>query len=302
MHIPFYTADVFTNATFGGAQVAVVTESDQLSDQQMQQIAQELNLWSTVFLNHEDSQNTYSLRMFTPEKEIDFGSHATLAAAQVLASTGKANVSDTSSPIILRHKTGDIDVHVTRQQDNYLATFSLTTQPVVDNYVPSNEELASLLSIDSKMIGIKDFKPLLVANKGVYIVVPIYYREQLEAAVFDRAAWNHSLAPNTLAQQIILFSPQTEQTGADFHLRLLSPTGYSATPPPIGSAIPAFSAYLCAHDHIQKGTYSFIAERGSSNTRQSLLHVEVDNKGSDQLTIRIGGTGVVVCEGNMRLS
>ncbi len=302
MQVPFYTTDVFTTETFGGAQVAVVTEASKLSDIQMQKIASEFNLWSTVFVDDGPAENAFSMRMFTPENEIEFGGHTTVAAAQVMASIGKVKLNATNTPIIFQHNTDDLEVHITRQSNNeLLTTFSLNTTPIVDNYVPSNEELAELLSIDSKMIGIKNYQSLLVSNKGVYIVVPIYYLEQLQAATFNLQAWNRSLAPNTMAQQILLFSPQTDNSSADFHLRLLGPTINPTNEPPVGSAIPAFSAYLCAHEHIQKGTYSFIAERGSSKKRQSLLHVEVDNKSSDQLTVRIGGTAVVVCEGKINL-
>lgn len=51
MQVPFYTTDVFTSKAFSGAQIAVIPDADTLSEAQMQQIAGELNLWSTVFVN-----------------------------------------------------------------------------------------------------------------------------------------------------------------------------------------------------------------------------------------------------------
>jgi trans-2,3-dihydro-3-hydroxyanthranilate isomerase len=96
-----------------------------------------------------------------------------------------------------------------------------------------------------------------------------------------------------------LFSQHTETPGSDFHLRLLGPQIGVNDNPPIGSAIPAFAAYLCSHPHIKKGTYSFVAERGLKQQRQSLLNIELDNKPGDELTLRVGGSAVLVCEGKL---
>lgn len=299
--IPFYTTDVFTNKTFGGAQVAVIPDAEVLNTEKMQKIASELNLWSTAFVSA-NGDNNFNLRLFTPQKEIDFGSHTTIAAAHVLASTDKLKLDQEHTPLIFNHNQGSLDVHVTKAaNDGFFTTLSLTTEPLVDNYVPSNNELAELLSLSGASIGIKNFQSYLVANQGVYIVVPINSLDAIYEASFNQRAWNQSLAPNTLAQQIILFSTQTETSASDFHLRLLGPQVDEANDPPIGSAIPAFSAYLCAHKHIQKGTYSFIAERGLQKKRQSLLHVEIDNKQIDTLTLRVGGSAVMVCEGAIQI-
>jgi 16S rRNA G1207 methylase RsmC len=46
----FYTADVFTNRSFQGAQIAVFPEAKGLNTHAMQQLANELNLSETVFV------------------------------------------------------------------------------------------------------------------------------------------------------------------------------------------------------------------------------------------------------------
>lgn len=52
MTLEYYIADVFTNQRFAGAQVAVFPKADDLNDQQMTQIANELNLPETVFVSN----------------------------------------------------------------------------------------------------------------------------------------------------------------------------------------------------------------------------------------------------------
>ena len=69
--------------------------------------------------------------------------------------------------------------------------------------------------------------------------------------------------------------------------------------PPVGSSIPAFAAFLCAHQHLAKGTYCYTVERGLSNLRHSLLHIELDHKGRATLAVRIGGNGIIMSKGEM---
>lgn len=71
--------------------------------------------------------------------------------------------------------------------------------------------------------------------------------------------------------------------------------------PPVGSAMPAFASYLCSFEFMQKGTYTFAVDRGDENTRRSVLNLEMDHKGDDLLTIRVGGNAVMVAEGIMNI-
>jgi PhzF family phenazine biosynthesis protein len=77
-----YQIDTFTNKTFRGNPAMVCPLDGWLSDETMQQIAQENNLSETAFFVKEDE--VYNLRWFTPISEVDMCGHATLASAYVL--------------------------------------------------------------------------------------------------------------------------------------------------------------------------------------------------------------------------
>ena len=104
------------------------------------------------------------------------------------------------------------------------------------------------------------------------------------------------MAPSMLAREIALFCSGAHAK-ADFHIRLLGPDIGKDEDPPIGAFVPSFAAYLCAHDHIRIGTYPFTAERGNPQARLSLLDVEMDNKGEETLTVRVGGSAVTMSQG-----
>lgn len=77
-----FQVDAFTDHVFGGNPAAVCPLEQWLSDEKMQQIAQENNLSETAFLVLEN--DLAHIRWFTPEMEIDLCGHATLASAHVI--------------------------------------------------------------------------------------------------------------------------------------------------------------------------------------------------------------------------
>ena len=90
-HRAFVTLDVFTTRRFAGNPLAVVLDSDGLSDADMQTIAREFNLSETVFVQparHE--QERAFIRIFTPRNELSFAGHPTVGTAVLLALRDKA--------------------------------------------------------------------------------------------------------------------------------------------------------------------------------------------------------------------
>jgi PhzF family phenazine biosynthesis protein len=88
--IPIFQVDAFTNERFHGnpAAICVLENEDDLTNEQMQNIAAEMNLSETAFIipmaGKEDHSKNYHLRWFTPAVEVSLCGHATLATAHVL--------------------------------------------------------------------------------------------------------------------------------------------------------------------------------------------------------------------------
>lgn len=77
-----FQVDAFNNEIFKGNPAAVIPLSTWISDELMQQIAEENNLSETVFFVQ--NNNYFEIRWFTPTCEVDLCGHATLAAAHIL--------------------------------------------------------------------------------------------------------------------------------------------------------------------------------------------------------------------------
>ncbi|HQG30523.1 MAG TPA: PhzF family phenazine biosynthesis protein [Deltaproteobacteria bacterium] len=82
METPIYQVDAFTSTVFSGNPAAVCPLGEWLPDEVMQAIARENNLSETAFFVPEG--DSYKIRWFTPEAEVDLCGHATLASAYVI--------------------------------------------------------------------------------------------------------------------------------------------------------------------------------------------------------------------------
>ena len=83
MNYPIYTVDAFTDTVFGGNPAACCPLKEFLPTEVMQKLANENNLSETAFFV-KNPDNSYNLKWFTPEVEMDLAGHPTLATAFVI--------------------------------------------------------------------------------------------------------------------------------------------------------------------------------------------------------------------------
>ena len=81
-----YFVDSFTNQKFKGNPAAVCIAESELDNATMQSIATEIGFSETAFIRNK-FDDTYSIRFFTPKKEIPLCGHATLASSKIIFDT-----------------------------------------------------------------------------------------------------------------------------------------------------------------------------------------------------------------------
>ncbi|MDD2740035.1 MAG: PhzF family phenazine biosynthesis protein, partial [Methylomonas lenta] len=290
MKYQYYIADVFTNQLFNGAQIAVFPQADGLNAKMMATIAKELNLSETVFIcNQTSSEKLYRMRIFSPFKEIDFAGHPIIAAAFVLCESGNIALNAPLTAIIFEQNVGNIEVNISSTNGKAgFVQFSRSVSAIIDRFAPTDEELCRVLGLQLSELDHKKYSPRLASCGFPYLIVPVWNYESVRKARFNYPAWSQSAAPQTAAQEILLFAPKSPNSDADFNARLLGPNIGLQDDPPVGSAMPAFCSYLCSFEHTQKGTHVFAVERGEIASRRSLIQLEMDNKQQENLMVRIG--------------
>lgn len=95
MKIPIAVVDAFTDQAFSGNPAGVCLLESEITSDQMQSIAMEMNLSETAFVQKTSQPGFFSLRWFTPTLEIDLCGHATLASSFWMLRSGWAHEGET---------------------------------------------------------------------------------------------------------------------------------------------------------------------------------------------------------------
>src|SRR5215212_3367369 len=80
--------DVFTSRPFEGNQLAVFPEPGELSPEQMQKIAREMNFSESTFIFPPQKGGNVRMRIFTPGEELPMAGHPTIGSTFALAHEG----------------------------------------------------------------------------------------------------------------------------------------------------------------------------------------------------------------------
>ncbi len=297
MSLHYSLLDVFAEAPFQGTQIPVVVLDQDVPESTRISIASEFKQTETVFI---DKANTdVPVTVYNAKERIAFGAHTTLAASYSAFELGMTKMDGATASIDLKddgqiiHSYIDVvDGHAGSIQ--FSRTFNVTT----DSYVPEVSRIAKALNIDEKHLSYSKYKPLVVSVDNPVLIVPATRPEHVLAAELDNHQWNELLY-EVYAKDILLFAPGTISGLSDFHGRLINPDVARNDYPPIGNVIPEFIGYLAAQDNITDGTHTFTIDRGSHNSRKSILHTEFDKRPGKAIQCRIGGGVVKMGEGSL---
>src|SRR5262245_18947235 len=114
----FYITDVFGQEKYSGNQLATFLHCRDLSTQEMQQIAREINYSETTFVvSDRPRDGGYDVRIFTPATEIDFAGHPTLGTAFVIQ---RYLVGQAIEHVVLNLRVGPVSVRLPVTSDESL--------------------------------------------------------------------------------------------------------------------------------------------------------------------------------------
>src|SRR5690606_37814936 len=102
------------------------------------------------------------------------------------------------------------------------------------------EEIASTIGLSPSDIASARYSTLIVSCGKPYLFVPLKSYHALREAAFHNREWGHSSLPQSLVDSLLLFAPNTDNKGGDFHARLLERSAGTTADPAIGEAMPAF--------------------------------------------------------------
>ena len=297
MNCSFYQVDVFTRIPFGGNPLAVVFDSEGLTDQNMLNIAKEMNLSETTFvLPPGNLPVDFLVRIFTPEKELPFAGHPTLGTAHILRETGKVLSGDYTIKLAL--KAGVVSVREMGKKNHLFMDQLLPKfQPPLD----CSEEIGKALGISADGI-YSTGRPVQIVSTGLpVLVVPITSLQVLEKISVDTLRLSRLLT--SLGTDLLYaFTCQTFDPDATIHSRAFAPKLGIPEDPATGSAAGAAGAYLSRNKYISNDDCENIyIEQGHIMGRPSSLFVCIKKNNDGIESIRVGGESVTVMKGEINI-
>jgi trans-2,3-dihydro-3-hydroxyanthranilate isomerase len=292
MNHRFFTLDVFTTTRFQGNPLAVITDGDGLSNDQMLAIAREMNLSETVFVQKPtDDRALARLRIFTTKEELKLAGHPVIGTWFLLAELGVVPAQEGGVHILQQTGAGVLPVEI-RFKDGRPLRVTMTQKDAAFKAARIDKaKLAAALGLSPK-----DFDPKLepeFVSTGIFnLMVPLRNRASLAkiqmnmvelARLFGKQgalAYCFTLGGSHLAYARGMMPWELYEDAAT------------------GSAAGSLGAYLVKHGKVA-AAQTLSVTQGVEMGRPSQIEVEVTQSGK-KLTPRVSGAAVKVFEGVIR--
>ena len=293
---PYTLLDVFTDQIFGGNQLAVFTQAEGLSDEQMQKIANEMNLMETTFVLEGETEKTPRVRIFTTADEMPFAGHPTIGSAICLAINQhcEGQVTDWE----LQENVGPVPVTVDGTCDVFSAELTTAVLPELSASALNREQMATLLSLP--------VQALISAPKKGNCGAPFTLIELKDKTAVDNVQIQS-------ADKSLLFADDDWpafyffcRDGHKLYARMICQEVNLVEDPATGSAAAALSGYLAHSMQLDSGIHHFVIDQGVSMGRPATIGLSISvAEGQQGLSgvekVTVSGQAVVTGEGYLKL-
>ena len=289
----FYILDVFAEEKYAGNQLAVIRDTDGLSDSEMQKIAKEMNYSETTFvLSQQERDGGWDVRIFTPETEVPFAGHPTLGTAFIIQ---QEIVSKQVETIKLNLKVGQIPVTFNYEGQRPDILWLKPIYPIFGN-VFDTREIVDILTITKD--DIDDRFPIQSVSTGLpFIFVPLKTLDAVKRAGVIKDKFFEWVRDKD-AKLIFVFCPQPYSSENHLNARMFANFYGIAEDPATGSANSCLAAYLVKHRYFGTDKIDIRVEQGYEIGRPSLLYLKAEDK-NGEIDISVGGKVIMVARGEL---
>lgn len=278
--IEFQRLSAFSDGEVGGNPAGVVL-SDTMPDARiMQTVAAEVGYSESVFL--EPDGDVWRTRYFSPEAEVPFCGHATIAAGAALGQRFGAGT------YRLRLNSGEITVDAMQEGQRWSA--ALTSPPAHHQPAPA-ALLGSILEAFGMQRGdLAEAPPPAIASAGAnHLILPLRDRGTLERMDYDFETVHALMTGQDLTTIALIW----QESPTLFQARNAFAVGGVVEDPATGAAAAAFGAYLRDGGHSDIRRFTIV--QGETMGQRSIL--QVDSDGPIGSGVRVAGTVRHIDEG-----
>lgn len=296
-----YQVDAFTDKRFGGNPAGVVPDASGLTDQQMMNIAREMNLSETAFVFPiKGEEADYEVRFFTPEQEVDLCGHATIGTFFALAEKGYIEAKQRVFTIKQKTKAGILPVEIHFDNDRVNKIMMTQSQPEFLFKMKKLDGLAEIFGIQENDIGIENH---IIYPQGVTtglpdLMMPVKNLNILKSLKPDKEKLIDFSKRNGLVG-VHAFALEPEERGSTLTCRNFAPAVGIDEEAATGTSNGALGAFLVRHNILPfHNGMTIICEQGYYMDRPSKIIVSLEGT-KENYTIKVGGKAVITLEGVM---
>lgn len=293
----FYIVDAFTETLFGGnpAGVVILPEgADFPSDEVMVKTAAELRYSETAFIKRLNEKE-FNIRYFTPAAEVELCGHATIGSFKALLEGGYIQNNET---YINHTLSGDLNIQI---KDGFVLMDMAT--PVKLNEIDDVDSLNELYGImglnyaDQKTKGLT-LTPQMISTGLPDIMMPVASQADLEAINPDFPALS-KLSEKYEVVGVHAFTTDADD-GVTCHVRNFAPLYDIDEEAATGTSNGALTYYGYLNGFVKSGDdCKFI--QGEKMKRPSAILSHIEAQTPDNCSIQVGGSGVLLAEGDIKL-
>jgi trans-2,3-dihydro-3-hydroxyanthranilate isomerase len=306
----FIQLDVFTDQPFCGNPLAVFPDAEGINDEQMQQIAREMNLSETVFVLPSEKEDVLRrLRIFTPGSELPFAGHPIVGTWNCLAREGVVPPPDGGNGWVhIKHEVGIgvLPVEIEFKDGAPVRVVMTQGKFEIRGEIEDGHEQADVArALGLAREDLDESLPIQAVSTGnTMLLVPVR-----SLADLGHCRPNQNLLDEIFERNEVFrggtgcyaFTRETIEIGeARAHARFFVGMNIGEDPA-TGSAAGPLGGYLVYHDATRvepvEGVYKFVIEQGDFINRPSRIGLEVKGAPGKVEEVRVSGTSVVVARG-----
>jgi len=280
----FFIVDCFAEEKYQGNELLVLKADRQISDEEQQKIAREINFSETTFILSDKQENGgYDVRIWTPNVgEVPFAGHPTLGTDHVIRNCYEGGGSET---VKLNLEVGQISVAVTEDG------MTMSQNPPEFGSVVQRKEIAEVFGIGEDSIDEK--YPVQWVSTGLEaVVIPLKSRKALAEIKMNRPAFERYIErhPENYCNHLFFVDMGENMLAARCMMEDF------IEDPATGSANGDLAGYLLEHDYFRSQDVHYTVIQGEDMGRKSVLHIHASQKNGEWV-IEVGGNCYIVAQG-----
>lgn len=272
----------FSQGSEGGNPAGVVLLKKEATQDEMARVAAAVGYSETAFaVAQDESGRNWRVRYFSPESEVPFCGHATIALGAVLGDHHGLGTYDLT--------LNDAKITVEAQRDETGVQVTLVSPPTRSQPISDSErrDVLSLLNLSENDLDTR-LAPARIHGGADHIVLVLKSRRKLAEMNYDLDQGRAVMRKHGLVT-VMLVVIETHQT---FFVRNAFASGGVLEDPATGAAAAAFAGYL--RDQHWPHLGEFTIRQGEDMGMPSMIHVTLDD--TQGAPVRISGGARVISD------